>query len=160
MQPNDQDLAFVLHDLARLMRVRFDQHARTWGMTRAQCVILMKLSCRPGLSQAELAALMEVEPITVGRLIDRLEAAGVVERRPDPADRRMHRLHLREAAKPIIEKIDAYRNAGIAHFHKGIPDEDWNTALKVLLQIKDTLLSESASAAIASAASAAAVAGE
>jgi DNA-binding MarR family transcriptional regulator len=144
MQPNDQDLAFVLHDLARLMRVRFDQHARTWGMTRAQCVILMKLSCRPGLSQSELAALMEVEPITVGRLIDRLETAGFVERRPDPADRRMHRLHLRDAAAPIIEKIDEYRAAGIARFHDGIPDDDWNMALSVLLRIKEKLLSESA----------------
>lgn len=160
MQFNDQDLAFVLHDLARLMRVRFDQHARTWGMTRAQCVILMKLSCFPGLSQSELAQLMEVEPITVGRLIDRLEAAGLVERRPDPADRRMHRLHLRDAAAPVIEKIDAYRAAGIARFHEGIADEDWNMALKVLLQIKDTLLSESANAAAASAASPVAVSGE
>jgi MarR family transcriptional regulator, transcriptional regulator for hemolysin len=160
MEFNDQDLAFVMHDLARLMRVRFDQHARTWGMTRAQCVILMKLSCRPGLSQAELAALMEVEPITVGRLIDRLEAAGFVERRPDPADRRMHRLHLLDAAKPLIAKVDAYRAAGIAQFREGICDEDWNTALKVLLRIKDTLLSESANSVVASAASAAAASGE
>jgi MarR family transcriptional regulator, transcriptional regulator for hemolysin len=147
MEPNDQDLAFVMHDLARTMRVRFDQHARTWGMTRAQCVILMKLGCKPGLSQTELAAILEVEPITVGRLIDRLEAAGLVERRPDPSDRRMHRLHLLDAARPVIEKIDAYRAAGIARFHEGIPNEDWNTALRVLLQIKEKLLSESANAA-------------
>lgn len=143
MNQNDQDLPFVMHDLARLMRVRFDQHARGWGMTRAQCVILMKLSCRPGMSQVELAQLMEVEPMTVGRLIDRLEAAGLVERRPDPADRRMHRLHVQEAAKPILEKIDAYRAAGVAKFHEGIPLEDWDTALRVLLQIKEKLLTES-----------------
>jgi DNA-binding MarR family transcriptional regulator len=150
MNHNDQDLAFVMHDLARLMRVRFDQHARTWGMTRAQCVALMKLKCRPGMSQTELAAILEVEPITVGRIIDRLEAAGFVERRPDPADRRMHRLHLRDAAAPLLEKIDAYRASGIARFHEGIPDEEWNMALSVLLRIKDKLLSESASAAAVS----------
>ena len=142
MQTNDQDLAFVMHDLARLMRVRFDQHVRGWGMTRAQCVALMKLKCRPGMSQSELAAILEVEPITVGRIIDRLETAGFVERRPDPADRRMHRLHLKEAAEPIIEKIDAYRAAGIARFHEGISDDDWNMALSVLLRIKEKLLNE------------------
>lgn len=147
MEPNDQDLAFVMHDLARLMRVRFDQHARTWGMTRAQCVALMKLQCHPGLSQTELAAILEVEPITVGRIIDRLESAGFVERRPDPTDRRMHRLHLLDAATPVLEKVDVYRASGIAKFHEGITKEDWNTALRVLLQIKETLLSESANTA-------------
>ncbi len=124
MNPDDTELAFVLHDVARLMRVRFDQHARTWGMTRAQCMILKKLHCHPGLSQSELAALLEVEPITVLRLIDRLEAAGMVERRPDPSDRRMHRLHLLEAAQPAIAKIEDYRAAGIAHFREGHSDDD------------------------------------
>ena len=144
MEPNNTELAFVLHDLARLMRVRFDQHARGWGMTRAQCVTLMKLKCHPGLSQAELAAILEVEPITVGRLIDRLEAAGLVERRPDPSDRRMHRLHLREAAEPALAKIDNYRAVSLAKFREGIVDQDWDTALKVLLQIKEKIALEAA----------------
>lgn len=150
MNQNNQELPFVMHDVARMMRVRFDQHARTWGMTRAQCVILMKLGCQPGLTQSALASILEVEPITVGRLIDRLEASGMVERRPDPSDRRMHRLHLLDAAKPMIEKIEAYRTAGIAKFHEGIPDDDWNTAVRVLLQIKEKLISESANAAAVS----------
>ncbi len=136
------ELAFVLHDLARLMRVRFDQHARNWGMTRAQCAILMKLDCHPGLSQTELATLMEVEPITVGRLIDRLEASGMVERRPDPSDRRMHRLHLRDAAQPALAKIDAYRASAVEKFRQGVRGEDWDTALRVLMQIKEKIVAE------------------
>ena len=85
MEKHDNELTFVLHDVARLMHVRFDQHARTWGMTRAQCVILIKLRCRPGLSQSELATLMEVEPISVVRLIDRLEQdlLDAIHRLPD-----------------------------------------------------------------------------
>lgn len=152
MKTDDTELAFVLHDVARLMRVRFDHHARTWGMTRAQCMILMKLHCHPGLSQSELAALLEVEPITVLRLIDRLEAAGMLERRPDPSDRRMHRLHLLDAAGPALAKIEAFRAAGIAQFRKGISDDDWETARRVLLQIKEKIVTEAAGAEPAAAA--------
>src|SRR5580698_6049137 len=98
----DRDLLIVLHDVARTMRTRFDQKARaTHSMTRAQWVILSRLERQPGMSQNEMAAICEVEPITVGRLIDRLEARGLVERRNDPSDRRIRRLHLLPAAKPI-----------------------------------------------------------
>jgi MarR family transcriptional regulator, transcriptional regulator for hemolysin len=142
MDQTKPDLLFTIHDAARLMRIRFDQQARSWGMTRAQGVILMKLACRPGLSQAELAGILDVEPITVGRLIDRLEASGMVERRPDPADRRMHRLHLLPASKSVLVEIDAYRAAAVTKFKEGIPAADWDTAFRVLLQIKEKLVTE------------------
>jgi MarR family transcriptional regulator, transcriptional regulator for hemolysin len=144
MDTIQNDLLFVLHDVARLTRTRFDQHARTWGMTRAQCVILMRLSRQPGLCQNELASILEVEPITVARLIDRLEAAGMVERRPDPSDRRMHRLHVLPPAEPILGEIAAYKAASVASLKAGIPDADWETALRVLLQIKDKVASDAA----------------
>lgn len=96
---------FVMHELAHLMRTIFDQRARARGMTRAQWIILKRLDHTPGLSQNELAALIEVEPITVGRLVDRLEARGLVERRNDPRDRRIHRLHLTPKSKPILREI-------------------------------------------------------
>lgn len=143
----NNDLPIVLHDVARLMRTRFDQYARRqWGMTRAQCVILMKLEHQPGLSQTELAALMEVEPITVARLIDRLEANGLVARRPDPSDRRMHRLHLLPASEPLLGEIAQFRLAILKHFKAGIPETDWNTALRVLLQMKDKLINDAVGA--------------
>src|SRR6202050_371103 len=94
----DHDLQIQLHDVARMLRTRFDRWARTYGLTRAQGVILARLNRQPGLSQIELAAICEVEPITVGRLVDRLEARGFLERRPDPADRRVRRLHLLPAS--------------------------------------------------------------
>src|SRR6478736_3659625 len=105
----DRDFLLVMHDVARLMRTRFDQWARAYGLTRAQGVILVRLSRQPGLSQNELAALCEVEPITVGRLVDRLEARGLLERRADPSDRRIRRLHLLPASEPILAKIHDYK---------------------------------------------------
>lgn len=147
MDTSHNDLPFVLHDVARLMRTRFDQRARRmWGMTRAQCVILMKLEYQPGLCQTELAALLEVEPITVARLIDRLEANGLVERRPDPSDRRMHRLHLLPASEPILAEISAFRSQTVGQLKAGIPEADWNTAIRVLLQMKDKLINDAVGA--------------
>jgi DNA-binding MarR family transcriptional regulator len=103
--PNQPDLLFVLHDLARQLRLDFDRRARMHGMTRAQWVILFWLERQPGLSQKELAEILGVEPITVGRLVDRLEARGMVERRPDPHDRRIWRLHLCPPSVPVLEEI-------------------------------------------------------
>lgn len=136
------DLLVVLHDVARLTRTKFDQRAKMWGMTRAQCLILMRLDRQPGLCQNEMAALCEVEPITIARLIDRLEANGLVERRPDPSDRRMHRLHLAPAAAPVLAEIARYRNEAMTYFKECIGEADWNTALKVLLKIKEKLVND------------------
>jgi MarR family transcriptional regulator, transcriptional regulator for hemolysin len=82
-----RDLLFLLHDVARLLRVDADKRARLHGMTRAQWAILIWLERQPGISQKELSEILEVEPITVARLIDRLQTRGMVERRPDPRDR-------------------------------------------------------------------------
>ena len=94
----DQDFLFLLYDVARSMRTRADQRARARGMTRAQWVILARLERQPGLTQNEMAAIVEVEPITIARLVDRLEARGLVVRKADPRDRRVWRLHLTPAA--------------------------------------------------------------
>jgi len=105
----DRDVLVLIHDVARLIRVHADRLARAHGMTRAQWIVLARLDRQPGLSQNELAAIVEVEPITIARLIDRLEKRGLVERRPDAKDRRIWRLHLRPAAAPLVEEINAYR---------------------------------------------------
>src|SRR5436853_1312302 len=101
----ERDPLVVLSDVARLMRTLADARARAHGMTRAQWMILVRLERQPGMSQNELAALIEVEPITVGRLIDRLEGRGLVERRPDASDRRIWRLHLTGDAAPVLKEI-------------------------------------------------------
>jgi DNA-binding MarR family transcriptional regulator len=100
-----RDLLSNIITLARLIRTEVDKRARMHGMTRAQWGILIRLEKQPGLLQKELAECLEVEPITVARLIDRLESRGMVERRPDPSDRRCWRLHLTDAARPLLGEI-------------------------------------------------------
>lgn len=132
----DRDPLILLHDVARMLRTRFDQYARNMGLTRAQAIILSRLSRQPGLSQNEMAAICEVEPITVGRLIDRLEARGLVERRADPADRRIRRLHLLPAAEPLLAEIDFYRNQLNDEFKRLLPKATHDELVEALIQIK------------------------
>lgn len=140
----DRDLLIVLHDVARQLRTRFDQRARAHGMTRAQWVILARLARQPGISQNEMAAICEVEPITVARLVDRLEARGMVERRPDPTDRRVNRLHLLDAAEPILEEINSYRVAMLAEITEGLEPERQAALIDALLHIKNKLTADGA----------------
>ena len=140
----DRDLQIQLHDVARMLRTRFDRWARNYGLTRAQGVILARLHRQPGISQIELAAICEVEPITVGRLVDRLEARGLIERRPDPADRRIKRLHLLPAASPIIAKIDAYRSELGDYLLDGVSAKERETVVRVLSHMKNKLTMETA----------------
>ena len=135
----DRDFFILLHDVARLMRTKFDQRARARGMTRAQWIILARLERQPGLSQNEMAAICEVEPITVGRLIDRLEARGLVERRNDPADRRIRRLHLLPAAKPIIDEIMDYKDQMKTEMLDGLDPALLDQFVDALLSIKNQL---------------------
>jgi DNA-binding MarR family transcriptional regulator len=143
MQSFDRDLLIILHDVARTLRTKFDQKARaTHAMTRAQWVILSRLERQPGMSQNEMAAVCEVEPITVARLIDRLEARGLVERRADPTDRRIKRLHLLPAAKPILETINDARESMNARITAGLDEKTRNTLIDALLVLKENLANE------------------
>ena len=145
----DNDLQIQLHDVARMQRTRFDRWARNYGLTRAQGVILARLNRQPGISQIDMAALCEVEPITVGRLVDRLEARGLIERRPDPTDRRIRRLHLLPAAADIIAKIEAYRRELSDYLLDGLSAEERQTVVKVLRHMKNKLSMETASEPLA-----------
>jgi MarR family transcriptional regulator, transcriptional regulator for hemolysin len=142
MQDLDRDMLTLLHDVARLQRTRFDQWARNYGMTRAQGLILLRLERQPGLSQNELAAICEVEPITVGRLVDRLEARGLIERRPDSSDRRIKRLHLMPEAAPLLAAIDDYRRALREFMTDGLPEAMQNSVIEALLHMKTKLTAE------------------
>jgi DNA-binding MarR family transcriptional regulator len=146
MQSLERDPLILLNDVARLTRTRFDQRARTYGMTRAQWVILARLSRQPGLSQNEMAAICEVEPITVGRLIDRLEMRGLVERRADPSDRRIRRLHLLPAAQPILDEIARYREELTEVILSGMEAGVRDQLADALLLIKNNLTAEPADA--------------
>src|SRR5258708_25444872 len=88
MEANSSTLGFLLHNVARLLRRRFEQNARGSGLTRSQWQVLAYLANNEGINQSGLADLLEIEPITLGRIIDRLQTRGLIERHPDPSDRR------------------------------------------------------------------------
>lgn len=100
-----ESIGLLLHDTARALRYRFDARARDLGVTRQQWRALYHISRHEGLNQAELADLLEVERITLCRMIDRLADAGLVERRADPRDRRVWRLHLLPPALAIVDRL-------------------------------------------------------
>ena len=102
-----ESIGFLLSDTSRLMRRRFDTRARAIGVTRAQWKVLFALSREEGLNQGALAQRLEVEAITLSRMIDRLEEAGLVERRHAPADRRAWQLYLTEKARPLLDQLRA-----------------------------------------------------
>ncbi len=139
MKDFHRDLSFLLHDVARLLRVEADKRARAHGMTRAQWAILIWLERQPGISQKELAELLEVEPITVARLIDRLETRGMVERRSDPKDRRIWRLHLLAAAYPVLREIDCQRSDMRNMLIAGLDRATLDTTTEALITMKATL---------------------
>ena len=149
MKNLDRDFVIVLNDVARRMRTRFDQWARNYGMTRAQGLILARLERQPGLSQIELAVICEVEPITVGRLVDRLEARGFLERRPDPADRRIRRLHLLPASAPVLAAIQDYRESLEDFLVEGLDPSLQNAMHEALLHMKFKLASETSRSKLA-----------
>ena len=101
----ERSLGFLLHDVSRLLRRRFDGRARTIGLTRAQWSVLAHLSRYEGINQTALADILEIEPITLVRQLDRLEAAGWIERRLDPQDRRVRLLYLTDRGRPILERM-------------------------------------------------------
>src|SRR5262245_30920718 len=147
----DHDYLFLLYDVARMMRTRVDQVARrTMGMTRAQWAILVKLERTPGLSQNELAGLLEVEPITVGRLVDKLEGRGLVKRHPDARDGRIWRLALTPKARPILQQIEIHRDELRKVLVAGIEGQMLEALTTGLLAMKGNLTAaDSAAVAVA-----------
>ena len=101
----DRELAFSINDVARLLRTHADQKAALLGMTRAKWAVLARLDRSEGLKQTELAEMLDLQPITLTRLLDRLCDNGLIERRPDPDDRRAKRLFLTPAARPLLERL-------------------------------------------------------
>lgn len=101
----NREFAFSLNDVARMLRTYADQKASQFGITRAQWVVLVRLDRFEGLKQSELAEMLDLQPITLTRLLDRLCESGLIERRADPNDRRAKRLYLTAAARPLIERL-------------------------------------------------------
>jgi DNA-binding MarR family transcriptional regulator len=137
----ENDLLVLLYDVARQMRTYADQAARAHGMTRAQMVILARLDRQPDISQNELAAVAEVAPMTIARLVDRLEKLGLVKRCTDPNDRRIWRLRLTPAAAPLQRDIKHLRAKLHSVMTKGIDPTVLDAMIMGLRQIKENVSS-------------------
>ena len=139
---NTEDLSFgyLLNDVTLLFRKHFDRRAVKFGLTRAQWRATKMLYHREGLRQTELAEFLEMEPIAVGRVIDRLQAAGFVERRADPKDRRAWRLYTTEQSRVIIDDMELIARELRKDATRGIDYAELEQALAVLGRLKDNLL--------------------
>jgi DNA-binding MarR family transcriptional regulator len=139
MEQNAPTLGFLLHEVARLLKRRFERHARGSGLTRSQWQVLAYLSLHEGINQSGLAELLEIEPITLGRIVDKLQALGLVERRPDPSDRRVWLLHLTPAAHPKLTLLHRLGVVTRGEALAGLPDTDIEHLLKTLQALKANL---------------------
>jgi DNA-binding MarR family transcriptional regulator len=139
MDVPETNLGFLLHDTARLLRKRFEQKARALGLTRAQWQVLATLARNQGLHQGALADILEIEPITLVRILDRLQAAGLVERRLHATDRRLRLLHLTAAAHPILAQIQELGRQTREEAFAGIAAEERARLLAILLATRANL---------------------
>ena len=140
----DRHLGFLLHDVARLLRKRFEQKARAVGLTRAQWQALAHLARREGIHQGGLADILDIEPITLVRILDRLEAANLVERRPHATDRRLRLLYLTPQAHPLLEQIWRLGTETREEALGGIAAADREQLITTLLAMKTNLIQTSA----------------
>ena len=132
-----ETIPFEIGETAHALRKAFDRLAVGLGVTRAQWKVLFKLTRHPGLRQVELADILELEPITLCRIVDRLEEAGLVERTRDPEDRRAWKLHVTAKAQPLVAKLQAVGGELVGQAFAGIDPKDIETTRKVLAQVRE-----------------------
>ena len=134
-----ETLPFEIGETAHALRKAFDRRAVGLGVTRAQWKVLFRLHRNPGLRQIELADMLDIEPITLSRIVDKLEESELVERRPDPSDRRAWRLHVTARAQPLIAKLHAIADEMIADAFAGIDPKDIEITRAVLARARDNV---------------------
>lgn len=137
--PNSSSIGYLIADLSRLYGRVFDRRAAHLGLTRVQWRALKRIHQAEGITQTALADQMDMEPIAVGRVIDRLQKAGFVERRSDPNDRRIWRLHLSPQSTQIMDAIERVSASVREDSVAGVDPDELQTTLKVLSQIRETL---------------------
>ena len=132
-----ETLPFEIGETAHALRKAFDRLAVGLGVTRAQWKVLFRLKRNPGLRQVELADMLDLEPITLCRIVDRLEEAELVERSRDPEDRRAWRLHVTARAQPLIDKLQEVGAKLVSEAFAGIDREDIEITRRVLAQARE-----------------------
>ena len=139
MPGSNVDFLFALFETQRLLRLYAEKQARRFGLTRAQWGVLAKLERTEGMKQAEIADLMEIQPITLTRLIDKLCDLGLIERRSDDSDRRVNRLYLTEAARPLMLQLNGLRHELTQTALAGLSAADTNLLVAQLETVKNNV---------------------
>ena len=139
-------LAMAIHELARAMRRAFDRRARALGYTQSQWRVLWAISKAEGTSQAALAESLEMQPIALARILDRMAEGGLVERRPDPTDRRALKLYLTPQAGPTIEVLRNIADEMLGIASTGISIEQREHVMAVLKAMRSNLERDNAPA--------------
>ena len=140
MPQSNSHLGFLLHDVARLLRKRFEQRARSLGLTRAQWQVLVHLAQNEGIHQSGLAEILETEPITLLRILDKLEARDLIERRRHATDRRIWLLYLRDTAHPLLDILREFGATTRSEALVGISEAEQAQLLESLSSMKANLL--------------------
>jgi MarR family transcriptional regulator for hemolysin len=135
----DANFLFTLAELNRLLRAYADREAARFGITRAQWAVLVKVERSEGMKQTELAELMEMQPITLTRLIDKLCEQGWIERRSDATDRRVNRLYVRKAGRQLLGRMSGLRSELTATALEGITPAEAHRLLAQLEQVKENV---------------------
>ncbi len=131
-----RQLIAQLVESSRLLRNYIDNRAKTRGTTRAQWIVLYRLRLQEGLSQVDLADVLELQPISLVRLLDRLVEHGLLERRPDPRDRRANRLFLTKSGRQLVDDLDSLRDAIAIDVLRNVPADALQTSLDTLVEVK------------------------
>ena len=134
-----RQLVAQLVESSRLLRNYIDHRAKGRGTTRAQWIVLFRLRDQEGLSQVDLAEVLELQPISLVRLLDRLVEHGLLERRPDPKDRRANRLFLTPSGRQLVDDLDSLRDAVAIDVLQDIPAQAIETSLETLRDIKERI---------------------
>ena len=139
--PLDLKRQFIVQliESSRLLRNYIDQRAKRRGTTRAQWIVLFRLRQQEGLSQVDLAEVLELQPISLVRLLDRLVDHGLLERRSDPKDRRANRLFLTASGRQLVDELDSLRDAIANGVLQDVPASAIETSLKPLRDIKERI---------------------
>jgi MarR family transcriptional regulator, transcriptional regulator for hemolysin len=135
----NRDFAFTINDVARMLRTYADYKGGQFGVTRAQWAVLVRLDRFEGLKQSELAEMLDLQPITLTRLLDRLCDSGLIERRSDPNDRRAKRLFLTAAARPLLEHLGELGEDMMATALAGVSRENVEQIIAQLAVVKENL---------------------
>jgi MarR family transcriptional regulator, transcriptional regulator for hemolysin len=131
---------FLLKDVTRLYAQRFEQHAASLGLTLAQCKALIRLADSEGVSQVRLAELTDLEPMTLVRILDRMESEGWLERRSDPRDRRVRCLYLTSKAKPLLDDIRRLMDLTRGEAFSGIPKRQIDLLMDLLVRVRSNFI--------------------